>query len=100
MDLRRLKSRVFAAILTVLGPGMLSGLLLAQSTTSEKPLTDDDFKIYTEHPRLLLNARRLRLLRRERERTSMRWEQFQTLVKGGVAMPEKGAVRLAFGDGA
>ena len=39
---------------------------------------DPAFSIYTEHPRLLLNARRLRLLKRERERTSPRWRQFET----------------------
>ena len=33
-----------------------------------------DFKVYAEPPRLLLAGRRLRLLRRERERKSMRWE--------------------------
>lgn len=52
--------------------------------------TLDDYKIYTEHPRLFLNARRLRLLRRERERDSMRWRQFDALVSGGVKMPEEG----------
>lgn len=52
--------------------------------------TLDDYRIYAEHPRLFLNARRLRLLRRERERDSMRWRQFDALVSGGAQMPEEG----------
>lgn len=51
---------------------------------------DDDFGIYTDAPRLLLTKSRLRLLQRERERKSMRWEQFDAMVAGGVAMPEPG----------
>src|SRR5260370_32465326 len=51
---------------------------------------DDVFRVYTDHPRLFLKAQRLRLLKRERERQSMRWIQFETLVKGGAQMPEPG----------
>lgn len=51
---------------------------------------DDDFKVYTEAPRLLLTRQRLRLLQRERERKSMRWEQFDTLILSGAPMPEPG----------
>ncbi|MCX6625284.1 MAG: hypothetical protein NTY38_30335, partial [Acidobacteria bacterium] len=51
---------------------------------------DEDLAVYTEHPRLFLTARRLRLLRREKERQSMRWEQFSALVSGKAPMPEKG----------
>ncbi|MCS7023788.1 MAG: hypothetical protein NZV14_03220 [Bryobacteraceae bacterium] len=50
----------------------------------------EDYRVYTEHPRLLLNPRRLRLLRRERERKTLRWEQFQLLVSGKADLPEKG----------
>ena len=32
----------------------------------------------------------MRLLRRERERASLRWQQFETLMAGGAAMPEPG----------
>jgi hypothetical protein len=48
----------------------------------------EDFKVYTEHPRLLLKPQRLKLLRRERERKSARWQQFELLVQGKAAMPE------------
>jgi hypothetical protein len=51
---------------------------------------DEEFRVYTEHPRLILTAQRLRLLKRERERDSMRWRQFETLVKDSAAMPEPG----------
>jgi hypothetical protein len=51
---------------------------------------DEEFRVYTEHPRLILNAQRLRLLKRERERESQRWRQFELLVKGGASLPEPG----------
>lgn len=52
--------------------------------------TQEEFRVYTEHPRLLLRPQRLRLLKRERERQSMRWKQFELLVAGGAQMPEPG----------
>jgi hypothetical protein len=51
---------------------------------------DDEFRVYTEHPRLILTAQRLRLLKRERERESQRWRQFDLLVKGSANLPEPG----------
>ncbi len=51
---------------------------------------EEDFQVYTEHPRLFLPARRLKLLKRERERTSIRWQQFETLVAGRAPMTEPG----------
>jgi hypothetical protein len=50
----------------------------------------EDFRIFQPNPRLLLPPRRLRLLQRERERDSPRWQQFARLVKGGVRMSEPG----------
>lgn len=50
----------------------------------------EEYRVYTEHPRLLLRAQRLRLLKRERERQSARWQQFATLIGGKAEMPEKG----------
>src|SRR6201999_1238658 len=46
--------------------------------------------VSSEHPRLFLRPARLRLLRRERERTSLRWEQFHSLMAGNADMPEPG----------
>jgi len=50
----------------------------------------EEFRVYTNHPRLFLRPQRLRLLKRERERQSMRWRQFETLVKASAQMPEPG----------
>ena len=44
--------------------------------------------IYTDHPRLFLMPPRLKLLRRETQRQSLRWEQFQTLIAGNTPLPE------------
>jgi hypothetical protein len=52
---------------------------------SDEPLT-----VSTDHPRLFLRPARLRLLRRERERGSLRWSQFDALVSGNAPMPERG----------
>jgi hypothetical protein len=61
-------------------------LLMAVAARSE----DDEFRVYTEHPRLILTAQRLRLLKRERERQSQRWRQFDLLAKGAGTLPEPG----------
>jgi len=53
----------------------------------------DSFKAYTEGPRLLLRPQRLKLLRRERERRSLRWDQFETLWTGNAQFPELGWVQ-------
>jgi hypothetical protein len=63
---------------------LLSGLALHAQTS------EDEFHVYTDHPRLFLRAQRLRLLKRERERQSMRWTQFEALIKGDAQMPEPG----------
>ncbi|MEP6537420.1 MAG: hypothetical protein ABJF23_18945 [Bryobacteraceae bacterium] len=67
---------------------LLLGLLAAGAIFAQT--ADEDFKIYTEHPRLLLKAQRLKLLRRESERRSQRWQQLEALVLGKVQMPEPG----------
>lgn len=59
---------------------------------------DSDFQVYTEHPRLLLNARRLRLLQRERERQSPRWTQLETLIKGKARMNEPAFALALYGQ--
>jgi len=66
---------------------LTAGVALAQSSAAQ---ADEDLGIYTDAPRLLLTKARLRLLQRERERKSMRWEQFDALVAGGAEMPEPG----------
>ncbi len=67
---------------------LLLGLLLPVAAECEQ-----SYRVYTEHPRLWLDARRLRLLRRERERDSVRWQQLQLLNKSGLPLPEEPLVR-------
>ena len=49
---------------------------------------EEDFHVYKEHPRLLLTPQRSKLLKRERERQSERWQQFEALVAGKAPMAE------------
>ena len=70
---------------------LAAGLLPAQT-----PANDDPIVVSTEHPRLLLRPNRLRLLRRERERRSARWQQFQLLLAGHAAMPEPGFAKALY----
>jgi hypothetical protein len=75
---------VSLSLLTMWAPA-----LAAQSGTATAA-TAEDFRVYTEHPRLILRPQKLRLLRRERERQSPRWQQFEILVRGTASMPENG----------
>ena len=51
---------------------------------------DESLRIDNPHPRIFLGARRLKLLRRERDRQSLRWNQFHLLMAGKAPMPEPG----------
>ncbi len=68
----------------------LAVLILLAGLAVNAQTGEDEFHVYTDHPRLFLKPQRLRLLKRERERQSMRWTQFETLIKGGAPMPEPG----------
>src|SRR3954466_14007665 len=50
----------------------------------------DGFRVYTDGPRLFLRPARLKLLRRERERRSLRWDQFELLWTAAAEFPEFG----------
>ena len=63
---------------------------------AQKPADDDPILVSTEHPRLLLRPARLRLLRREHERKSLRWQQFQLFLAGHAAMPEPGFAKALY----
>ena len=72
---------------------LVAALVSGASVWSQSPSTtapDENFRVYTDHPRLFLRPQRLRLLKRERERQSMRWQQFEALVAGRAPMPEPG----------
>jgi hypothetical protein len=58
--------------------------------SGQNPAADEDFHVYRDAPRLLLTPQRLRLLQRERERQSPRWEQLDSLISGGAPMSEPG----------
>ena len=62
-------------------------LLIPFAAWAQQPET---LTIYTDHPRLFLRPNRLRLLKRERERKSLRWDQFELLMAGKAPMPEQG----------
>ncbi len=69
---------------------LLPVILLSSLGLVAQDAYEEDFHVFTDAPRLLLTKLRLRLLQRERERQSMRWEQFNSLVTGGAPMPEPG----------
>jgi len=71
-------------------PVALAGLLSLPVPLPAQPPADEDYHVYTDSPRLLLTKQRLRLLQRERQRQSMRWQQFDALISGGAALPEPG----------
>jgi hypothetical protein len=54
------------------------------------PGQEESLRVDGAHPRIFLVPRRLKLLRRERERQSLRWNQFQLLMAGKAPMPEPG----------
>src|SRR5262249_21776205 len=66
----------------------LPACLAVPSPAQPAPLPDEPVAVFTEHPRLLLRPARLRLLRRERERNSARWQQFAAYVSSDAPMPE------------
>jgi len=67
-----------------------NGLILLVALPFLSTGAEDDYKVYTEAPRVFLNSKRLRLLRREKERQSIRWQQFEILMAGKAPMPESG----------
>lgn len=67
-----------------------AGLLILCFQIQPVHSQDEEFRVYTEHPRLLLTGQRLHRLKLERDRQTPRWQQFDLLAKGGVAFPEPG----------
>jgi len=67
---------------------LIFGFLATVSVFSQT--VEEDFRVYNDHPRLLLSAQRLRLLKRERDRDSMRWRQFSLVVRSAAEVPEPG----------
>ncbi len=76
-----------------MGTFMLLAALLSAPAWSQ----EQDFRVYGETPRLFLQPRRLLLLERERDRQSMRWQQFRQLVEGKAQWPEPGLAMALYG---
>jgi hypothetical protein len=75
---------------------LFGGLILLGGTLLPAQVGDDPVTVSTEHPRLFLRPQRLRLLKRERQRMSPRWQQFETLIAGNAPMPEKGFAQALY----
>jgi hypothetical protein len=68
-------------------------LLAAGGQTSgfaQTAAPDQAYRVYTDPPRIFLRPQRLRLLRRERDRQSLRHRQFDLFMTGKAPMPEPG----------
>jgi hypothetical protein len=65
-------------------------IILLTTLTGMADAQDESLRVDAAHPRIFLGARRLKLLRRERERQSLRWNQFHLLMAGRAPMPEPG----------
>ncbi len=65
---------------------LIAGLTIATALAAQS--TPESYRIYDEHPRLFLRAQKLKLLRRERVRESLRWQQFDRVIKSGIPLPE------------
>jgi hypothetical protein len=92
MHLRRIYALALAAaVLAAPAPSTASGIASGQQEANAETLRAD-----APHPRIFLGARRLRLLRRERERQSLRWNQFHLLMAGKAPMPELGFAQALY----
>jgi hypothetical protein len=75
----------------------LTFLALAAAMAAHAQISaDEPVVVFTEHPRLFLRPERLKLLRRERERTSERWRQFETVMPGSAAPGDGGIPEPGF----
>jgi hypothetical protein len=83
--------RRWISALALVVAGLIPGTALSQEETHPESLRADG-----PHPRILLNVRRLRLLRRERDRQSLRWNQFHLLMAGKAPMPEPGFAQALY----
>jgi len=87
--MRRIPAAVAGALLALgwpatAGPG-------AHPQASDEPVT-----VSSDHPRLFLRPARLRLLKRERERASARWQQLDALLAGDAPTPEPGLAQALY----
>jgi len=74
----------------------LSCIILVAAQAVFGQVSSDPVTVSSEHPRLLLRPARLRLLKRERERKSPRWQQFEAFIAGKAPMPEPGLAQALY----
>lgn len=72
------------------GPLVLVLALLTLVLPAVAQSEEESLRVYNEHPRLFLTPHRLKLLQKEKERRSLRWQQFELLMAGRAPMPEPG----------
>jgi hypothetical protein len=89
----RLSTFLLGVLLAVLGNPAVAQ---APARNSGPANADEDFHVYTDTPRLLLTKSRLRLLKRERERQSVRWKRFDDLIRSGAPLPEPGFAQALY----
>ena len=70
--------------------GVAAVLLLPYLSRAQAPPPDEPVAVFTNHPRLFLRPAHLRLLRRERERSTRRWQRFDGYEAADAPMPEPG----------
>jgi len=70
--------------------------LLFLAASEVVPAAEEPVAVFTEHPRLFLRPARLRLLQRERERSSVRWQQFDSLISAEAPLPEPGFAQALY----
>jgi hypothetical protein len=79
-------------------PAAVIGLLVAAGwpTSAAGQASDEPVTVSSDHPRLFLRPARLRLLKRERERASARWQQLDALLAGDAPTPEPGLAQALY----
>lgn len=69
---------------------MLRRTLLAGLAGTGLAYGQAEFRVYSEHPRLFLDSKRLRRLQRDVGRQTLRWRQFEFLIREQAPFPEPG----------
>src|SRR5215469_8347888 len=70
--------------------GILAVCCVVSNAQPSGAATNDPVTVFTDHPRLFLRPARLRLLQKERERSSARWKQFESYITADAPVPESG----------
>jgi len=75
---------------------MTQWLVLMVTCSSHAVAAGEPVVVFAEHPRLLLRPARLRLLQRERERSSVRWRQLADFIEGEAPLEEPGFAQALY----